>query len=263
MSLDGSAKNSCGYVTACSVTLTTSQPSDVIIVGCDCLPAGASFSVSDTAGLTFHPRTAQLGIGGSQFIQTWYAVAPAAVTADSISVQTPSTGETWYGVIAFAVSGANTASPFDSNPSVPRAQANIDCPGGDPCNTGVSTSGPDFVFEFAGDTGSRLQTPGTGLTLIQAGTSGQDAYAQYEVTSGGLSAATLSFGSSQGSDFGAVTDALVPAATTTSSTSTSSITTLGETRHYHGDPSIHRRQRQERVRLRDCMHPISVNLSFL
>ena len=225
MSLDGSAKNGCGYVGACSVSLTTTQPSDVIIVGCDCLPYGVSFTVIDTAGLTFHPRMAQLGIGGNQFIQTWYTVAPTAVTSDTVSVQTSSTGETWYGVIAFAVSGANTASPFDSNPSLSRAQANIACPGGDPCNTGVSTSGPDFVFQFGGNTGGAVETSGTGFTLIQDGTSGQDAYAQYEVTSDGLSSTTLLFGSSLRNDFGVVTDALVPATVSTSSTSVTSTTT--------------------------------------
>ena len=71
MSLDGSAKTGCGYVTNCSALLTTTQPSDIIIVGCDCWPYGTAFTVTDTAGLTFHARIAQLNIGGNQFIQTW------------------------------------------------------------------------------------------------------------------------------------------------------------------------------------------------
>ena len=72
-SLDGSAKNGCGYASSCSVMLTTANPSDVIVVGCNCWPVGGSFSVSDTAGLAFLPRTAPVAIGGGQFIQTWYS----------------------------------------------------------------------------------------------------------------------------------------------------------------------------------------------
>jgi hypothetical protein len=221
LALDGSAKNGCGYVSTCSVSMTTTQPSDVIVVGCNCWPNGAAFTVRDTAGLTFAPRTVQVGIGGGQFIQTWYAIAPAPLTGDSISVVTTDTGETWYGVVAFAVSGANTTSPFDSNATLPASQANTDCPSSAPCSTGVSTSGPDFVFQFGGDTGYTHQTAGAGFTMIRANTAGQNAYAQYEVTSAPLSSATLSFGTGQGSDFGAIADAIVPA-TAGSITSTTS-----------------------------------------
>src|ERR1022692_2395462 len=97
--LDGSNQNGCGYVTSCSVSLTTTQSSDVIVVGCDCWPNGAAFTVKDTAGLSFFPRTVQVAIGGGQFIQTWYAVARAPLSGDNISVVTQDTGETWYGVI--------------------------------------------------------------------------------------------------------------------------------------------------------------------
>ena len=139
------------------------------MVGCNCWPVGGSFSVSDTAGLAFLPRTAPVAIGGGQFIQTWYAIATTPLSSDSISVRTSLTGETWYGVIAFGVSGANTASPFDPNPLLPRAQANIACLNNYPCNTGVSTTSTnDFVFQFGGDTGYGAQTPGPGLTLIQS-----------------------------------------------------------------------------------------------
>jgi len=109
--LDGSAESGCGYVTSCSVSLTTTNPSDVIIVGCDCF-GGGTWSVKDTAGLTFTSRTDQVAIGGNQWMETWYAISANVLNADSISIQTTSTGETWYGMIAFAVSGANTAQPF-------------------------------------------------------------------------------------------------------------------------------------------------------
>jgi hypothetical protein len=130
---------------------------------------GGSFSVKDSVGLAFQARTAQVSIGGGQFIQEWYAVAPSVLVNDVISVTSTISGETWYGVVAFGVSGANTASPFDPNITLPRAQANINCLNDYPCNMGVSTNGPDLVFQFGGDTGYDKQTAGSGFTLIQTG----------------------------------------------------------------------------------------------
>jgi hypothetical protein len=64
----------------------------VIIVGCDCFPASAAstFSVKDTAGLTFTSR-AVIGIGGNQFVHEWYAIAPGRLSSDMISVTTTDT----------------------------------------------------------------------------------------------------------------------------------------------------------------------------
>jgi hypothetical protein len=201
------------------VTLSTSSSSpDVIIVGCDCFPIGTAFSVKDTAGLTFTARTGQVNIGGKQFLQEWYAIAPSTLSSDVISVTTTYTGETWYGVVAFGVSGANTPSPFDVNAVLPDAQANnANCKNSDPCNSGVSTSNAnDLVFQIGGDTGSKLQTAGAGMTLIQATKSGQDVYAQYELTSAPLKSATLSFGTSDGSDFAVIADAIVSSSSASS-----------------------------------------------
>jgi hypothetical protein len=199
------------------VALTTSNGPDVVIVGCDCFPVGTAFSVKDSAGLTFSPRTTQLGIGGGQFVQEWYAIASSPLTSDVISLTTTDTGETWYGLIAFGVSGANTASPFDPNSGIPVSQSNNpSCPGSDPCDTKVSTSNAnDFVFQIGGDTGGTAQTAGTGFSLIQTTTKGEDVYAQYRVTSTSLASATLSFGTSQNYDFGVVTDAIVSASSAT------------------------------------------------
>ncbi len=151
------------------------------------------------------------------------------MSSDSISVRTPLTGETWYGVIAFGVSGANTASPFDPNPLLPKAQANINCPGfSAPCNTGVSTSNAnDFVFQFGGDTGYITQTAGAGMTLIQYEVFlDRIAYAQYQIAANPLSTATLSFGAAQGFDFGVIVDTIQPSSSSTTSSTTTSTTTI-------------------------------------
>jgi hypothetical protein len=137
-------------------------------------------------------------------------------------------------MIAFAVSGANTVSPLDSSAGMPRTQEDPACPSGQPCSTGVSTSGPDFVFQFAGDTGSTRQSAGAGFTMLSQNTAGPNVYAEYELASAPLSSATLSFGTTQTSDFGVIADAIVPAtstapATTTTTSSTTSNTTTTTT----------------------------------
>ncbi|MDA4136272.1 MAG: hypothetical protein OK449_04645 [Thaumarchaeota archaeon] len=180
MTMDGSASTGCGYVTACSVSLTTTQSNDVVIVGCDCYGGGA-WSVKDAAGLTFTPRSGPVQVGGGQWLETWYAISPSALTADKVSIQTTSTGETWYGMTAFAVSGANIAQPFVAGfPEVqPYTNDRLVC--ASPCNVGVLVPAGAFVFQVGGDTGDKIQTAGLGMTLIQSSERGEDLYSQYEV----------------------------------------------------------------------------------
>ncbi len=228
--LDGSVSAGCDYVTSCTVSLTTTHSDDVIIVGCNCYPLGTSFTVTDTAGLVWTARAPQLSIGGDEFIQTWYAIAASPLTADKISVTTADTGETWYGVVAFGVSGANTANPFVSG--MPIAQANGKC-SDHPCNTGVSAPAGSFVFQIGGDTGSKLQTAGSGMTLIRASTTDEDIYAQYEVPSTALASATLSFGTSESNDFGVIVDAINPASNAAAPLGGGHVTTLATTSAVH------------------------------
>jgi len=205
--LDGTATNACGYVQTCSVSLTTAHPNDVVIVGCNCWPSAVQFLVKDSAGLTFHLRSPQLAIGGGGFVETWYAVSSSALTADKVSVSTNQTGETWFGVVAFAVSGANTAVPFVGG--LPDDQANLPC--ATYCSEGVTVPAGSFVFQFGGSAGNTIQTAGAGMSLIAASNRDADVFAQYEVLPSSLTGATLSFGKSSVSDYGIVADAINPA----------------------------------------------------
>ena len=65
-----------------------------------------------------------------------------------------------------------------------------------------------------------MQTAGSGLTLIQVTTAGEDVYAQYQVTSGTLSSVTMAFGTPQSYDFGVITDAVQPAPSSSSAQAT-------------------------------------------
>ena len=95
--------------------MTTANGNDVIIL--DIAENGTTVSsISDTAGLTWHEE-AVAGTAGDLIYQ-YYAIAPTALSADTITVNFA--GTTYFTDLnAFGVSGANTSSPFDTNASLP------------------------------------------------------------------------------------------------------------------------------------------------
>lgn len=119
--LDGHATGGAGGVgiTSGTVTLTTTQPDDVIVIN---ILSGGFFnrgfptSITDTAGLTWKKRShRQFTNDGSNLPQfsldTWWAHAPTALSGDVITVHTPATG--LIAIEAFGVSGANFTTPWD------------------------------------------------------------------------------------------------------------------------------------------------------
>src|SRR5437667_7114872 len=54
--IDGQAGNFCSSATTCTVTLSTSQPNDVVILYTD-MSSGDTLAVSDTAGLSWSSRS--------------------------------------------------------------------------------------------------------------------------------------------------------------------------------------------------------------
>jgi hypothetical protein len=75
-------------------------------------------------------------------LEEWYATAPSALGSASVTatLSSPDTAATWFAV--FGVSGANTVTPFDANPSLPATSA-----GATPSTT-ISTSNPNDMLLF-------------------------------------------------------------------------------------------------------------------
>jgi large repetitive protein len=158
LALDGHGfTNKPTWSNSTSVSLTTTKANDVIIL--DVVQNGSSVNtVTDTAGLTWHQR-AVTG-SGSQTISEYYAIAPNALSGDSITVATA--GAAFYTDLnAFAVSGANTASPFDNNLSTPVTAASS--------TAAVTTSNANDMiiagYRFASDA---TPAAGSGWTAINA-----------------------------------------------------------------------------------------------
>ena len=144
--------------TSTDVTLTTFNPSDVIIL--DVAENGSTVaSVSDTAGLTWHERA--VAGSGSNLIYQYYAIAPEALSADTITVNF--TGAISYAALnAFGIVGANTSSPFDPSASIPGA-------GDSGTVSGSTSNADDLIFATYRFGGTASPATGSAWTALQEG----------------------------------------------------------------------------------------------
>ena len=202
LAIDGTSFSG-SYVSATSanVILTTANPNDVIILNI-AYNGPAIASISDTAGLTWHER-AVAGSSGSQIYQ-YYAIAPNALAADSITVNFAGTAG-YHAMEAFGIVGANTLSPFDTNASVPGTSNSSTV-------SATTSNANDLIFATYRFFGSN-PTAGSGWNTIDGGSDGY--LSEYQIVSApqaGLVATTSS------GENGGIIDAVVAAASTGPST---------------------------------------------
>jgi hypothetical protein len=215
IALDGSAIHGCSSVTSCTVMLSTTSSPDVIILAFN-LDRTGTLSFSDSASvLSFTLRSGPITAGsGNQY--EYYAIASGTLTADVITITTTA-ANTFFEIIGYGISGANTGSPFDPNGALPDTQNNISlCPpsGGNnfPCVLNFSTSNAnDFLTLACGGSGPS-QTAGTGYTIIQTAQGSQTDSAQYKVVSASQSGITIQFGTAIGNANECIGDAIQQAA---------------------------------------------------
>ena len=192
LAVDGSATGCFGHATQSTPctststssgstgTLTTLKFPDVIVVmvndenaaGGGGSPAGVVdtvASVTSTPALTFSPRSSNtLGSPTFQDLEVWYAIASSTFSGTVTATLNGGTDDAV--MVAFGVSGANTASPWDPNPSLP-ATANGPT-GFAPSMSGVSTSNANDMilgFQANGDStavGATSETAGSGFALV-------------------------------------------------------------------------------------------------
>ena len=221
LSLDGSATGVWTSGASFTITATTANPNDVIVIWAVTYKSGSSITVSslsDSLGKVTWQSSARSTYtsctGTQETTQTeWYGTASTAVSSDVITaslsgIPTSAAGE------EFAVTGANTASPFDPNVNVPKTGLST-CTGtaATPSVSGLSTTNNnDFLFALYGGYTSTTETAGVGGTLIRtvAGT-GDSLAGEYAIVPTTLSAITCSFGTST-TYWGIFCDAIVQGA---------------------------------------------------
>jgi hypothetical protein len=193
-----------------TVALTNLGANDVIIVmfGSD-NPGYTVSSVTDGSDLTYtHRSTTSLPViyTGQELVDEYWAVTSSAISSDTITVHVSGSGGTpHFVVIAFAISGANTNSPFDVDSGLPYTANDQNSV---PSVTGVSTSyANDIIIGLEGHTGGTLETAGSGYLLI---TSSNDEVgsAEFKSVTSTLSSETVSFGTSVNAKWAMIVDAI-------------------------------------------------------
>ncbi|HEV3341909.1 MAG TPA: hypothetical protein VG125_16195, partial [Pirellulales bacterium] len=153
LAIDGNNTSTAAWATSSNVTLTTSNPNEVIILDID---SGATVgSVSDTAGLTWQQRGVA-SVNGS-FLYEYYAIAPTELSADSVTVSF--SGWTSSVLNAFSIVGANTSSPFGTNASLPGTSS------GSTVSTTTSNAN-DLIFATYNSYGTATPSAGSGWTTL-------------------------------------------------------------------------------------------------
>lgn len=198
LALDGSAQSATGANATQTITLTTTNANDIIIVA-----AVGNVSITGVSGgsLTWASRATE--VNGTLHTTVWWALATNALNAVTITVTLASaTFNTCY---AFGISGANTVSPFDPNGALP-VQSTSSAP------SYSTTNANNFVMAIW--TESSTGTPGTpsGFNIIGTN-SGVFGEAAYQIVSSAQSNTTVSLPGS--GTWASILDAVTAASTAT------------------------------------------------
>jgi len=146
-----------------SELLTTNNANDVIVVVVECGYISCSdnvSSVTDSSGLDY---TLRASFAPNDRLWEYYAIAPAPLSSDNITVL--ASGPRFYGFMAFAIEGVNTATVFDASPSLP-AVAACAGPGPNDCTVSAETSAVDFVIASTAINDAGACTASTGFTEV-------------------------------------------------------------------------------------------------
>jgi hypothetical protein len=212
---------------SCSVSLSTSNSNDVILV----LAGGSggnglNFGTPTATGLTFNTRKTLYTVvlpplAPTNGVGEWWAVASSALSSKTITL-TESTGAD-YAMIVYAISGADTVTPFDPDVVLPAtAKSSSPFPPFPFSSTvTVSTSNPnDVIFGIVGggaDIGGG--SAGTsGFTIWSV--NGNPAAAEYNIVSSIQSGLTVTINFGASSNWSMIGDAVQAAPAVTSTTTT-------------------------------------------
>ena len=198
MQIDGSILFGSADANSISGSLTTNNAGDVLIAFVqtghsqeDGIP-----SVSDAAGHTWSQRAVAASTGDPLY--EFWAIAPSALSGDTITVATTG-GSTYLYAIAFGVSGADTANPFDASSALPVTSA---------ANSAiqVSTSNANDLI-FGGYRGVNAAV-GPGWGTVQAG---DNMLVEYLLVSAAQTDLAIPYGGGTSYVNGAIADAIVAA----------------------------------------------------
>lgn len=163
LSLDGSAHLTGATASAPTITLTTSNSNDIIYLG---IVSNAAVTSVSGGGLTWNARASTNAAGN--FVTSYYAIAASPLSSAVITINMASS--TYVTADIFGISGADTASPFDSG----GPQTNASGP------ASITTANAnDFVVGIV----LNNQNQGTGWTIIPASVPTDFQMSEYRIES--------------------------------------------------------------------------------
>src|SRR5712692_6638399 len=211
LALDGHATGGVSNLTSFTVSLTTTNATDVIIANVTMFASPATIAVSSlnstnlpSSGWT---RRIQRQNSGSESEEEWWTKSSQTLSAESITVTLNASG--FANASIFGVSGANTTSPFDPNLTSP-----VSGTLGSLTVTGVTTTNAnDFLFELGGDDGGGAVTAGaiggTTATIIDdVNANPQDCYTEFRIVSATQSSISYAFTGTPGGTPNCFADAI-------------------------------------------------------
>jgi hypothetical protein len=161
LGMDGSGACANGNANSCKVVLTTSSPSNVIIVAEATTSGHAAEPPSDTSGLTW--TSLKDYSDGTIDLHLYYAMATGALSSDTITCNFNPNARS--SCIALGITGADQTTAFDQNPAASCSAKGTSTTSS--CN--VSTTNPDdMVLGFAAAACDTPLTAYSGFTTIKA-----------------------------------------------------------------------------------------------
>ncbi|MDA4122917.1 MAG: YncE family protein, partial [Thaumarchaeota archaeon] len=210
VALDGSNSAICTALTSCSATLTTTHSGDVVIAECYANTVGSGGAVTSltvsASGLSF---TQRLYYSSQKATGEDYAIAAGTLSSLSISCATNvGAGNVNIGVMVFGISGANTASPYDTNSNLPNKQSSSTTTG--QCTMTTSKANDFLIAETSHNGASLTGTPAGFTALFNVGGSPSGAL-EYEVVTSIQSSVTETWTYGAGSFSDNICDAVAAA----------------------------------------------------
>jgi hypothetical protein len=183
-------------ITTSSMTAQINELIVVVITGNSNFPTVGSITDSFGTHLSYSPKVSYTSISAGQCLYVYYALTGTQTGSFTITISM-STNDN-YCVQAFGITGANTATPFDTNTNLPRTASGTTS--SKPTVSGVSTSNAnDMILAFEGQTSSTAQTAGSSFTapanlLHNVNSLGNNV--EYEIVTSTQSSISVSFGTS-------------------------------------------------------------------
>lgn len=204
LALDVSNSNS-GYSSSATVSLTTTKTNDLLYVSVSISHDQSVSGVTSSPSLTWTRRASVTYSSSSEILETWYAIMPSSGSvAITVSV---SGGSTHWAVVALAVSGANTGSPFESTPPSSASGSS----GTSATVTLATSNAGDFIIGALGLNNDPGLTTGTGFNLVKTATSSgyRETSVEYKIATTQPNSAGYSWSGSN--NWAIIGDAIKPA----------------------------------------------------